>query len=761
MGYVPVIVGDQVEVSGGNIPVGTTLTAGQWIISTANTYLLTMQTDGNLVLYQVIGTPPESGGSFTGFALWWTGTDANGGKTFSVQTDGNLVVYDSDGSPVWSSGTVGLPAANLTVQNDGNLVLYSVQLAALWATYTNDSQVWPKSNWSYIQYSLSEQGQAPLVLTAGSGGLTLTPAQTAAPSQMWQFTPDGRLLSGLLGGEVLTQRTASDGSASLVLATQTMPPAGAQIWVFSSALEAASITALDSGLVLGVGSDGTSVQLQSLTGADARQWFLMPANPLQAVIALPPANPSFPAFTTEQQQVYAVINQRLNLAPSTLREQYTNLNAAIGSYQTSVLGMTFDSFDPDVWKPVVEQLNREMTAVIVVHNLFNNYSTFHNALFADQSDLLSELTALAGFETGDDQTTGVWGVIINILSSIVYTVLSADPATAVAANIIQSAVNVALAASDVGTQSITASPFQVTAAQLAGQLSDSLETLLTTVGDMATTILTDWTKLQATAKLGISFAPNGLAWPPLTTAELVKQAKPSYVASVMQMLLQAKFRIYQYSTSNASGSGFASQYDDAPSYGKYGSSQPDGSSVCYWIADANDYGTYPSSQAMDVIWGAGVPQNDFFAGNNGWGLPKAVYEPAGAPPFDILAVAITNLTPNMLTITADCTEGSLLSPANTVLAPYSTVLLLGQCLSNLKGQAITFTLYDPSAGPTAGDFVAQFSTHQHPGDIVVGDVWTDGLNQAGNYTLTAPVCYEGSMGQTYSGSVQIAVARTC
>lgn len=760
MSYVTVTVGNQVQVSGGNIPVGTTLTQGQWVISTANTYLLIMQTDGNLVLYQVIGTPPESGGTFTGFALWSTGTDANGGETFSVQTDGNLVVYNGDGSSVWSSGTTGLAAANLAVQNDGNLVLYSAQRAALWATGTDYRQVWPKSNWSYIQYSLSEQGQPPLVLTAGSGGLTLSPAQTAEPSQMWQFTPDGRLLSGLLGSQVLTQQTASDGTASLALTTQTLPPAGAQIWACSSALEAVAITAGDSGLAVSVGSDGVSVQLQSLTGADAQQWFLMPANPLQAIMALPPATPCFPAFTTEQQEVYADINQRLDLAPSTLREQYTNLNAPIDAYQSSLLEMTFDSFQPDVWKPVVDQLNNEMIAVIAVQRLFNNYIAFHNLLFSDQDALLSELATAAGFETQDEQTTGVWGVVLNIVSSIVYTVLSANPATAVAANIIEGAVNVGVAASNVSTQGISASPFQVTVAQLAGKLSDSLEALLSTVGDMATTILTDWTKLQTTAKLCTSFAPNGLAWPPLTAANLVKQAKPSYVASVMQMLLQAKYRIYEFSS--ASGPGVVAQYGDAPSYAKYASPQADGNTVYYWIADANDYSIYPASEAMTLVWGAGVPQNDFFAGNNGWGLPKSVVrEPAGAPLYDILAITLTNLTPNMLTVTADCTEGSLLTPANTVLAPYSTLLLQGQCLSGLQGQTITFTLYDPSAGPTASDLIAQFSTQQDPGGFVAGKVWVDGQSTAGNYTLTTPVCYPGSIKHGYSGSVQIGVARAC
>ena len=38
-------------------------------------YVLTLQTDGNLVLYQVIGTPPVDNGSITASALWATAGD--------------------------------------------------------------------------------------------------------------------------------------------------------------------------------------------------------------------------------------------------------------------------------------------------------------------------------------------------------------------------------------------------------------------------------------------------------------------------------------------------------------------------------------------------------------------------------------------------------------------------------------------------------------------------------------------------------------
>jgi hypothetical protein len=93
----------------------STLAAGATIASQSGSYTLSMQGDGNLVLYD---------GGFN--PLWSSGTASMGSSHLVVQDDGNLVVYrDSDGGVTWSSGTAGTGASTLVVQNDGNLVLYN------------------------------------------------------------------------------------------------------------------------------------------------------------------------------------------------------------------------------------------------------------------------------------------------------------------------------------------------------------------------------------------------------------------------------------------------------------------------------------------------------------------------------------------------------------------------------------------------------------------------------------------------------------
>jgi hypothetical protein len=58
--------------------------------------VMTLQTDGNLVIYPT--TAP------TGH-LWAANTAGNSGDVIFFQPDGNLVIYAPDGHSLWSSGT--------------------------------------------------------------------------------------------------------------------------------------------------------------------------------------------------------------------------------------------------------------------------------------------------------------------------------------------------------------------------------------------------------------------------------------------------------------------------------------------------------------------------------------------------------------------------------------------------------------------------------------------------------------------------------
>lgn len=97
---------------------------GQYIETADRKYQLTLQPDGNLVLYSQ--SKP----------IWATMTiGPNPAKYLRLQEDGNLVLYNKNNSPLWNSRTYGNGESTLVVQNDGNLVLYN-STASTWSSGT-------------------------------------------------------------------------------------------------------------------------------------------------------------------------------------------------------------------------------------------------------------------------------------------------------------------------------------------------------------------------------------------------------------------------------------------------------------------------------------------------------------------------------------------------------------------------------------------------------------------------------------------------
>jgi hypothetical protein len=101
---------------------GMSLKIGQWLCSTDGRFLLSMQRDGNLVIYQ--NDKP----------LWASNTGGADITSAEFQTDGNFVIYSGSRS-IWSTKTGGTNANWLVMQNDGNLVMY-LNGRAIWASNT-------------------------------------------------------------------------------------------------------------------------------------------------------------------------------------------------------------------------------------------------------------------------------------------------------------------------------------------------------------------------------------------------------------------------------------------------------------------------------------------------------------------------------------------------------------------------------------------------------------------------------------------------
>jgi hypothetical protein len=98
------------------------------IVSDNGCFLLMMQTDGNLVLYYLVGQTRQP--------LWATRPYIRSMTKAVMQSDGNLVLYDSKNSPGWNSKTNNNPGAYLKIEDTGDLVIYSSSKTQLWHSNT-------------------------------------------------------------------------------------------------------------------------------------------------------------------------------------------------------------------------------------------------------------------------------------------------------------------------------------------------------------------------------------------------------------------------------------------------------------------------------------------------------------------------------------------------------------------------------------------------------------------------------------------------
>eukprot|EP01022_Parablepharisma_sp_SALTPOND_P033226 TRINITY_DN88324_c0_g1_i1.p1 TRINITY_DN88324_c0_g1~~TRINITY_DN88324_c0_g1_i1.p1 ORF type:complete len:331 (-),score=-3.12 TRINITY_DN88324_c0_g1_i1:127-1011(-) len=130
------------------------LNMGDRLESTNKIYFLTMQDDGNLVVYfdhmadcldagiNFVYERPDSC-AYPPKALWASGTNGKGTSPYRMvmQKDGNLVIYDAHNNPTWASNTYKKGSGSpyiLGMQNDGNLVIYDGKDNAIWASNTQE-----------------------------------------------------------------------------------------------------------------------------------------------------------------------------------------------------------------------------------------------------------------------------------------------------------------------------------------------------------------------------------------------------------------------------------------------------------------------------------------------------------------------------------------------------------------------------------------------------------------------------------------------
>jgi hypothetical protein len=119
---------------GSKLKAGQHLTSGSCLLSANGSFELLLQSDGNLVLYNL----------GTNAAEWSSGTGGKSIANASLMGDGRLGLTDASGKTIWASHAAGENARySLAIKNDGNIVIYK--------TVQDDSDtVLSRSVWSSV-----------------------------------------------------------------------------------------------------------------------------------------------------------------------------------------------------------------------------------------------------------------------------------------------------------------------------------------------------------------------------------------------------------------------------------------------------------------------------------------------------------------------------------------------------------------------------------------------------------------------------------
>ena len=111
---------------------GESLKAGDALLSANGKFMAVMHTDGNLVVYNIVGKQ-----------LWASNTSTTNITKLpymaKLQYDGNFVIYNVKGEPVWASMTYHSKPEDtyaLIMQDDGLLTLYGVNEYPKWGSKT-------------------------------------------------------------------------------------------------------------------------------------------------------------------------------------------------------------------------------------------------------------------------------------------------------------------------------------------------------------------------------------------------------------------------------------------------------------------------------------------------------------------------------------------------------------------------------------------------------------------------------------------------
>jgi hypothetical protein len=537
-----------------------------------------------------------------------------------------------------------------------------------------------------------------------SGGYEVQVGSTPdnATLSMWQYQYPGFIVNNANESIVLSLAPEANGSpvapayTSNVVAYLRQPrPQAFQLWDLTaegrivSRYNGQALAIPIPGSTPVVSSNVVTAYIESDGGAAYQVWEFAPGMALQSVLQQP-ALP-FPAFTGDALTTYQKISARLGL-PDGVRSQYMNLAAPLNTYQSEMngilTGMLYDSIQSGGKTPtqadiqncgnVINQLNKEITAVIAVQRLFQQATALYLSLSQGQVMTLGELITSCELPNGiktivpppkpkkkkswiGNLIEGITYTALNVAGSFIGDPLAGEEASGVAkivkngfpcfANLMSTGFDTFQAAQQSPGAPVSKEiaalqkaeddfyNYEMSVAGLQKLLLAEFEALGTALGQVETLILADWGKLQAvSAMVQETAGMSSLYWPSTMTAMDTSQMLQSYALSVLKTLMPAN----------------AGYKISATLHTNYGSLENKGwQSGNYYMNNGdetqNEYSTNVAQNVMQLAEQNGMDTVSFFRGLNGWNIPvdylgMLTFNDNSVPMAATIIITVENLT---------------------------------------------------------------------------------------------------------------------
>lgn len=361
------------------------------------------------------------------------------------------------------------------------------------------------------------------------------------------------------------------------------------------------------------------------------------------------ADTTWPTMNAGEKKAYSEISTRLGVIDEKgVRSQYTNINASFSIWYSRIGEMTrpTDIAEAD-WNSVKEQLKDELEYVQSVTTLSTNMGLLNACIGQIYTNTYNQVVTLLRLpDKPADMPKNPVEVVLNMLMGKLQGELISKAKSMIGSEVI----DIGMACYKFGIDQLTKehhlpdgnTPLIIASSELAGVLAKMTVESEKGRGEFQQKILSDWGRLSA---CGEAIRSGAWYWGPNTNYETIKGAGAAIQLNFYQTLMPVKWKIVLCQGILSINPPLSPYMPYVPRYSLMFQYMSNGSTTSmYWWAACMEVsaqegqrseGPFPDPKILETVFGLGTTPLDFFAGRNGWKLPRVPVSGYTPPPGDV------------------------------------------------------------------------------------------------------------------------------